>query len=179
MDTNIHSNDPIVHDSPSPNFYPSSPSTIAEEVVDSSSPDFYPSSPSTIIDGDTPIPDDEWYFSDNSQDPVDNKLIDPSVRNIEYHDIQFVNDRIFHDGYHICKYDLDCQQFNFLCGNSFVNDFGNVKKCGYQCCFFSELPHDCRGEGYSFSSPNSNSHNAPVSSSSKSCNHSKSSWAKY
>ena len=35
MDTNIHSDDPIVHDSPSPNFYPSSPSTIAEEVVDS------------------------------------------------------------------------------------------------------------------------------------------------
>src|SRR5438132_2699448 len=67
MDTNIHSNDPIVHDSSSPNFYPLSPSTTAEEVVhDSPSPDFYPSSPSTIIDDDTPIPDNEWYFSDNS-----------------------------------------------------------------------------------------------------------------
>ncbi len=147
-------------------------------VNDPSSPSFYPPSPSTNMDEDVPLSDEEWHFSEIPQDPLDNKLVDSSIRDIEYQNTHYINDRSFHNGYHICKYDLNCQSYNFLCGNSFVNDQGNVKKCGYQCLFYSELPHDCRGEGYSFSSLNSNSHNAYIPS--KRYKRSKvTSWAKY
>ena len=152
MDTNIYSENPIANDTPSPDYRPSSPSTIADD--------------------DMPISDDEWHFSSPSQDSP----VDSSIRDVEYQGTHYINDRLFHNGYHICKWNLNCQSYNFLCGNSYINESGNVKKCGYQCHFYSELPHNCRGEGYSFSSLDSNSHNAPVSKSSKRCRRS---WAKY
>jgi len=111
MDTNIYSDNsdnPIVNDSPSPDYHPSSPSTIVDDM---------------------PLSDDEWYFSNNQQN--NNSPVDSSIRDVEYQGTHYINDRIFHNGYHICKWNLNCQSYNFLCRNSYINDSGNVKKCGY------------------------------------------------
>ena len=36
-----------------------------------------------------------------------------------------------------------------------------MKKCGFQCNRYNELPHDCKDEGYRFSNKDSRSHNGP------------------
>ena len=143
----------------------------------SPTPEYIPASPSNF-DDDTPIPDSDWHFSDNSSDnlsewshdssvPEDFQSIDFSERYPEYLGTQYINDRFFHEGSHRCRY-IMCQSYNFLCGNSYENQPGSLKKCGYQCDRYCELPHKCKGTGFSFSSMDSRDHNATIASSSKS-----------
>src|SRR5438034_5294739 len=115
-DTNIYSKNPIANDTPSPDYRPLSPSTIADD--------------------DMPISDDEWHFSSPSQDSP----VDSSIRDVEYQGTHYINDRLFYNRYDFCKWNLNCQSYNFLCGNSYINEFGNVKKCVYHCHFYFDLP---------------------------------------
>ena len=146
----------------------------------SPSPDFYPQSPNEdiIVDDvpvdDMPIPDEEWHFSDHdnsywfhdSSEPMAHKKVDSSDRHPIFLGKRYTNDRSFHNGSHHCKYQM-CRSYNFLCGNSFTNQPGSVKKCGYQCNLYCELPHECRGVDLVFSSTDSRSHNAPLTRGSK------------
>jgi hypothetical protein len=99
-----------------------------------------------------------WVYSGGllDDDPIDSNVVDPV-----FHDVTYFNDRYLHNGNHFCSY-INCQSCNFLCGNSFRNQQGSIKKCGYQCNYYGELPHNCRGEGFRFFTSDSRSHNAPV-----------------
>jgi hypothetical protein len=148
--------------------------------VRSESPDFRPSSPDWIVDNvgepnqSESLSDRDSYssgdnssvWSHNSFIDKDFEFVDPSERDVSYDGQNYVNDRVLHEGHHYCSY-RSCQMYNFLCGNSFENQRGSIKKCGYQCNYFCELPHNCEGAGYSFSNRDSRSHNGPIVNSSR------------
>ena len=96
-----------------------------------------------------------WVGGSIDNDPIDSNISDPI-----FHGVTYFNDRFLHRGHHFCSY-RNCQSYNFLCGNGYSNQYGSVKKCGYQCNYYYELPHDCKGEGYRFLDKDSHSHDGP------------------
>src|SRR5215470_17039794 len=66
-------------------------------------------------------------------------FIDPNDPDPIFDNQIYYNDRFFHNGHHYCSRQ-NCQSYNFLCGNSYSNQYSFMKKCGFQCNRYNELP---------------------------------------